>query len=210
MGEELFQPPNVKGWPGEEHWITSETLNTRNTIAMAVSTGRLGAGVGAGMRGFGPRALPARAAPASPGASGAEPARVTRANPATQPGQAGPDKADPAVAAAQARFARIQEIRQQQAEQVREELGKMPPIPPVATLVVPARLFPDLEKESTPEQVVDAAAARFLQQSLAPAKKAALVESMGSQPVTLGQAASDDRVRRMIGLMMSTSEYQVE
>ena len=23
MGEELFQPPNVKGWPGGEHWITS-------------------------------------------------------------------------------------------------------------------------------------------------------------------------------------------
>jgi len=233
MGEELFQPPNVKGWPGEEHWITSETLNTRNQIAMAVSTGRLGGGLGAGMRGFGPPRAAARVAPTTQPAPGAQapstgstsspqassgqalrpgrPTQLAQANPTTTPpGQAGSAKTDPAVSAAQARQQRLQEIRQEQAEQVRDELAKMPPVPPVNTLVVPAKLFAELGKEVTPEQVVDAAAARFLQQPLAAGKKDALVEALGTQPLTLGQAESDNRVRQMIGLMMSTSEYQVE
>ena len=29
MGQQLFQPPNVRGWPGGESWITSATLYTR-------------------------------------------------------------------------------------------------------------------------------------------------------------------------------------
>jgi uncharacterized protein (DUF1800 family) len=29
MGQQLFQPPNVRGWPGGETWITSATLYTR-------------------------------------------------------------------------------------------------------------------------------------------------------------------------------------
>ena len=29
MGQQLFQPPNVRGWPGGEQWITSATLYTR-------------------------------------------------------------------------------------------------------------------------------------------------------------------------------------
>jgi hypothetical protein len=216
MGEELFQPPNVKGWPGEEHWITSATLNTRNQIAMAVSMGRLGTGFGAGMRGFGPGAPRARVAtatpgtPGAPGAGAAAPTRLARANPATQPGQPGLEKTDPAAAAAQARFARQQALRQEQADQVREEMAKMPPVPPVESLVVPAKLFAEFSKEATPEQIVDAAAARFLQQPLPAAKKTALVEAMGTQPLTLGEADSDNRVRQMLGLMMSTSEYQVE
>jgi lysophospholipase L1-like esterase len=213
MGEELFQPPNVKGWPGEEHWITSETLNTRNQIAMAASTGRLGAGVGAGTRGFGAGARRPRVAPGTQPAAGAQAARLARptrlaqANPTTP---AGSGKADPAVTAAQARQQRLQELRQEQAEQVQQALSEMPPMPPRETLVAPAKLFAELGKEATPEQVVDAAAARFLQQPLPAEKKTALIESMGTQPVTLGQAASDERVRQMIGLMMSTSEYQVE
>ena len=213
MGEELFQPPNVKGWPGEEHWITSATLSTRYAIASAASTGKLGQGVGNGMRGFGAGAPGARVAPTTQGSPGAQPARPARLARLTQPGpttQPGPAKPDAEAAATNARFARLRQMLQEQAEQVQEELAKMPPIPPADSLVVPARLFAELGKEATPEQVVEAAAARFLQQPLAPAKKAALVEAMGTQPVMLGESASDNRVRQMIGLLMSTSEYQVE
>jgi hypothetical protein len=62
----------------------------------------------------------------------------------------------------------------------------------------------------TPRQIVDAAAARFLQQQLPAEKTAALVESLGSEPVKLGETQSDSRVRQMIGLMLSTPEYQLE
>ena len=30
MGQELFRPPNVKGWPGGAAWITTTTLSARN------------------------------------------------------------------------------------------------------------------------------------------------------------------------------------
>jgi uncharacterized protein (DUF1800 family) len=39
MGQELFQPPNVKGWPGGEHWITSATLYTRYNICSMLVNG---------------------------------------------------------------------------------------------------------------------------------------------------------------------------
>jgi uncharacterized protein (DUF1800 family) len=32
LGQDLFDPPNVKGWPGGQAWITSSTLLTRNQI----------------------------------------------------------------------------------------------------------------------------------------------------------------------------------
>ncbi|MBI3845187.1 MAG: DUF1800 domain-containing protein [Planctomycetes bacterium] len=32
MGQELFQPPNVKGWPGGERWITTSTLVARQNF----------------------------------------------------------------------------------------------------------------------------------------------------------------------------------
>jgi len=76
---------------------------------------------------------------------------------------------------------------------------------------VPAKLFPQLaESNATAEQLVDAAAARFLQQPLSADKKSVLTESLGTAPIRLGQFDSDRRVRQMIGLMMSTPEYQVE
>lgn len=44
MGQDLFQPPNVKGWDGGLHWINTATLFNRYNV-----TGRLIAGTG-GMR----------------------------------------------------------------------------------------------------------------------------------------------------------------
>ena len=29
LGQDVFDPPNVKGWPGGEHWITSTTVVRR-------------------------------------------------------------------------------------------------------------------------------------------------------------------------------------
>src|SRR2546421_716442 len=39
MGQELLQPPNVRGWPGGEHWITSATLYTRYNICSVMANG---------------------------------------------------------------------------------------------------------------------------------------------------------------------------
>ncbi len=45
MGEELFNPPNVKGWPGGRSWIGAGTLAVRYRLADALIGGRPVAGL---------------------------------------------------------------------------------------------------------------------------------------------------------------------
>jgi uncharacterized protein (DUF1800 family) len=40
MGQELFQPPNVKGWDGGRTWINTSTLFTRQNLLVYMLTGR--------------------------------------------------------------------------------------------------------------------------------------------------------------------------
>jgi hypothetical protein len=119
MGMELFQPPNVKGWPGGEHWITSATLFTRYNTCSAMIEGNLG---------------------------------------------------------------------------------------PAAT---PSRLFPTLNNP-TPDQLVDAAIARFLHRPLPDDKRQVLIEELGKAPLRIGDPLPDRRIRQMLALLLSTPEYQVE
>jgi hypothetical protein len=41
MGQELFAPPNVKGWPGARAWLNSSTLLARDNFAQALAVGTL-------------------------------------------------------------------------------------------------------------------------------------------------------------------------
>src|SRR5262249_40605102 len=41
MGQELFAPPNVKGWPGGRTWLNTSTVLARNNFAEALTTGSL-------------------------------------------------------------------------------------------------------------------------------------------------------------------------
>jgi uncharacterized protein (DUF1800 family) len=41
MGQQLFAPPNVKGWPGGRYWLNSATLLERANFAAALATGDL-------------------------------------------------------------------------------------------------------------------------------------------------------------------------
>jgi uncharacterized protein (DUF1800 family) len=40
MGQKLFAPPNVKGWPGGRSWLNTSTLLARNNFAEEVAMGR--------------------------------------------------------------------------------------------------------------------------------------------------------------------------
>ncbi|MFO0844264.1 MAG: DUF1800 domain-containing protein [Gemmataceae bacterium] len=58
MGQKLFEPPNVKGWPGGRTWLNTSTVLERDNFAEALALGRLWA---ASARGEAPPALdPAR------------------------------------------------------------------------------------------------------------------------------------------------------
>ncbi len=210
-GEELFQPPNVKGWPGGEHWITSTAIFTRYQIASAMASGLFGSqggrGVGFGGQGFPNPNVAAALARFRAGAT-------TR--PTTQPldpqfaNRLAARRQLEETAAKDPRFARLLALREEQGRKVQEEMAKIPPLPPADELVVPSKLFASLGKKPSASQVVDAAITRFLQQPLAAEKKATLVQSLGDEPLKLGEADSDRRVRQMIGLLLSTAEYQVE
>jgi uncharacterized protein (DUF1800 family) len=41
MGQELFAPPNVKGWPGGRSWLNTATVLARHNFAHKIATGHL-------------------------------------------------------------------------------------------------------------------------------------------------------------------------
>ena len=41
MGQPLFAPPNVKGWPGGRSWLNTSTMLERDNFAQALATGAL-------------------------------------------------------------------------------------------------------------------------------------------------------------------------
>jgi uncharacterized protein (DUF1800 family) len=62
MGQQLFAPPNVKGWPGGQSWLNTSTMLERANFAGALATGTLWTGAIPGLEeAVPPRALdPAR------------------------------------------------------------------------------------------------------------------------------------------------------
>ena len=46
LGQELFDPPNVKGWAGGEHWISTQTLLVRNAYLAYLTRGDLNGNAG--------------------------------------------------------------------------------------------------------------------------------------------------------------------
>ena len=204
LGEDLFQPPNVKGWPGGEHWITSAGIYTRYNIATAMANGIYGANAFNRPRDFNPKAQQ-KAAQKNLNAPNDASAQATTASAVIN---AAPDNSNNSKRAA--RREAKQEQAQQQRQKIMQELRDMPPMPAPSEMVQPAKLFPQFTKKTEASKVVDAAISRFLQQPVAADKRQVLVDAIGNEPLTLGQASSDRRVRQMLGLLMSTPEYQME
>ena len=50
LGQELFDPPNVKGWQGGEHWISTQTLLVRTSYLTKLSRGDLNQRVETGLK----------------------------------------------------------------------------------------------------------------------------------------------------------------
>jgi hypothetical protein len=71
MGQRLFAPPNVKGWPGGPSWLNTSTLLERSNFAAALALGTLWDGVSPE-----PPAAPAGAAEESAPPRAFDPARL--------------------------------------------------------------------------------------------------------------------------------------
>ena len=68
MGEELFFPPNVGGWPGGRSWLSGRAVVARANFAAALVEGRLNAGSAADVPDL--RGLAARHGPEEPRPTG--------------------------------------------------------------------------------------------------------------------------------------------
>jgi hypothetical protein len=69
MGQELFAPPNVKGWPHGKAWLNTATVLARNNFARQVAFGQVAEELpdDAGLAPYlGKQALPVREAPPAP------------------------------------------------------------------------------------------------------------------------------------------------
>jgi hypothetical protein len=49
MGQDLFEPPNVNGWPGGLAWVNTIAMLTRMNFGNALITARPGSGFGNGL-----------------------------------------------------------------------------------------------------------------------------------------------------------------
>jgi hypothetical protein len=97
MGQQLFAPPNVKGWPGGRAWLNTATLVQRANFAATLAdgtlwtdpaTGSAGAATGAGfaLRDMAPSpAVPAESPQEVPPPLALDPARVVREEGASGP-----------------------------------------------------------------------------------------------------------------------------
>ncbi len=50
LGQEPFDPPNVKGWKGGEHWISTQTMLIRSSYLAKLSRGNLNENASTGLR----------------------------------------------------------------------------------------------------------------------------------------------------------------
>lgn len=210
MDQELLQPPNVRGWVGGDNWITAATLFTRYNTVTAMVTG---AGA-AGGPGFG---RPNGQRPTPEQIQQFMQQRGNRPNgPSTQPANPEADAPNPERRRQFAqRLQQDPELRQRFMQQMQQQPGGnmraltgggRPPLAPVDV----AKLLPTLSATPTPDQVVDAAIAHFLQRPLHAEKRQALLDALGDEPLKVGAPESDARIRQTIALLLSTPEYQLQ
>ncbi len=207
MSQALFQPPNVRGWPGGEQWITSATLYTRYNTMQSILEGTI------------------RGNARPPGAkNGKKPAEPTTTVPAEAADAAPVTQIEPVVIAQSDAGSAINiksETKQDQAKARRlaRKNAAGPATAPTTSLpalarssgpVSVAKLFPALPATPTAPPTVDAAVSRFLQRPFPEKKRQVLIDALGNDPIKIGQETSDGHIRQMIELLMSTPEYQLE
>jgi uncharacterized protein (DUF1800 family) len=133
--------------------------------------------------------------------------RAEQGNPTTRP--AGAAAADPR-AEMRAQMAANPALREQMMQQFAGRRGGGPGGASPMAPIDPTKLLPNLGASPTSIQVVDAAISRFIQRPLHPEKRDALIAAIGDEPIKIGTPESDNRIRQIITLVLSTPEYQVQ
>jgi uncharacterized protein (DUF1800 family) len=183
MGQELFQPPNVKGWDGGRTWITTSTLFIRyNTLGALID--------GSGGRGNVRPPGRARAIRALAGAATSSPAMATM------------EGDDSALLMGAERLP----------APAREWLASLPAVPQLSRSQQPYDPMPVIRKHklATPRAVVEHYARRLLAVPLRADQVSTLAAVLAVQGrLDAGASDAPERVRRMLKLMLSMPEAQL-
>ncbi len=220
MGQELFQPPNVRGWVGGRTWISTSTLFVRYNAVADVVYGSEGAGA--------KRQLAARRAIAELAAADGEemeemeeqmqmemerePRGRARRPGAGKPGTRPAGGRDRPGAMREQR-ARLASVIDKLPEEAREWLAGLDDLPQFSgpqSAYDPADALRKYRLR-TADGLVDHYAQRLLQMSLPRERKAELVAFVELGTETFNENAPDapDRVRRLVHLILSMPEYQL-
>lgn len=193
-GQQLFQPPNVKGWDGGRAWITTSTLVARQNFGRQLLSGTPI-----------PRRGPRKSRDVSP------------ADGATPPAQGG----ESMVGGGRMRERRMSEDRRRMIEEldgeklapVRAALSRLPDPPRLTHPQAPYDPLPTLKRHAmkAPREIVQHYVARLLQTSIAEERMQTLVSVLSPDASTFDFEAKGavDRIRNVIHLISSMPEYQL-
>lgn len=186
MGQMLFQPPNVKGWDGDDRWITASTLYARyNFGRRLVEPGRTNRAVTRGGK--------ARRGAGASEKTGAGTAGGTSPGAMADMMDAGPPRlyADDELA-------------------MTLSMGEIRPDVVATESYDPAPVIERYELGDA-EAIVDHYLARLVQRPIDPERRAVLVAALSppGKPFRLDDPEAARRIRDVLVLMMSMAEYQV-
>lgn len=219
LGQDLFYPPNVKGWDGNRAWINANSLLLRYNLPVALAQASIKGARGDGKVDDGMMMMGMQ--------SGVEPALMADADDAMAPMEKkGPGQEERQAYSRAAREAVAEKLRAlppQERQAMRAELesatgkerrallAELGVGPPPWTIEGPMRLFDRIEF-TTAGQCLDAIAARFLSVPVSAPQRAALLQALGaaSEDTPLERTSiSLDQRQAVLRLITSMAEYQL-
>jgi uncharacterized protein (DUF1800 family) len=219
LGQDLFYPPNVKGWDGNRAWINANSLLLRYNLPVALAQASIKGARGDGKADDGMMMMGMQ--------SGVEPALMADADDAMVPMEKkGPGQEERQAYSRAAREAVAEKLRAlppQERQAMRAELesatgkerrallAELGVGPPPWTIEGPMRLFDRIEF-TTAGQCLDAIAARFLSVPVSAPQRAALLQALGAAgedtPLERTSISLDQR-QAVLRLITSMAEYQL-
>jgi uncharacterized protein (DUF1800 family) len=209
MGQDLFQPPNVKGWDGGRAWINTSTLFIRYNMTQGLINGTRGQPV----RDRFIERLSDRLAQIGIGSGSVKTMKVADLSSGKELADASDDKSMMMPAEMEEQVGGLAASVKKLPENAQEWLRNVQ-LPPRYTGVQPQYdPMPVIEKDrlETPEKVVDYYVRRVLQMDLPLDRKQTLIQALAASGGKFDSKdpATAQRVRSMLHLMMSMPEYQL-
>jgi len=208
MGQVLFQPPNVKGWPGGRAWISTSTLLARYNSMAGLVHGTQGNRRQMANRKFTVQRAALGIGQPQEGEKNMAPTR----RPPRRRQDADSDQPQDRNKPAERRMA-IASMVDALPQEAKEWLGQLPPPPEYSHAQEAYDPSPLIRRNQIirPESIVNNYVWRLLQTDISVARKKTLVDVLVGQDSPFDALSPEgvQRIRSMIHLILSMPEYQL-